>query len=120
MAASELKQGEIYWVDDEEPFGSEPGNRRPWLIVQNNVVNASRINSVLACPLTSSLGHARAVGNVSLAKREAGLSVASVVQVLGISALDRRELGEYIGKISGARMAEVIEGLFSVLEPRDP
>jgi len=33
-------KGEIWWANlDEEPYGSEPGKRRPVLVLQNNSIN---------------------------------------------------------------------------------
>ena len=41
----EIKQGDIYWIEQEEPQGSEPGYRRPFVVVQNNLFNHSRIHA---------------------------------------------------------------------------
>lgn len=120
MATPDIRQGDVYWVEDDEPFGSEPGFRRPWLVVQNNLINASPINTVIACPLTSNLRHARAPGNVLLARGEAGLPSTSVVQVLGLTALDRMRFEKFQGVIRAGRLAEVLTGISTVLEPREP
>ena len=40
-----IKQGEIYWIELNEPTGSEPTYRHPHLVLQNNLFNQSRINS---------------------------------------------------------------------------
>ncbi len=49
----EIKQGDIFWVEIDEPRGSEPGFTRPFVIIQNNVFNRSRINTVLVSALTT-------------------------------------------------------------------
>lgn len=38
-----IRQAEIWWVDLPEPKGSEPGYRRPVLIVQGDGLNFSQI-----------------------------------------------------------------------------
>jgi len=37
----EIKQGDIFWIEQDEPSGSEPGYRRPFVVVQNNLFNKS-------------------------------------------------------------------------------
>ncbi|MFA7240564.1 MAG: type II toxin-antitoxin system PemK/MazF family toxin, partial [Sulfuricellaceae bacterium] len=76
-----IRQGDIYWIYLDDPVGSEPGYVHPHLVVQNNVFNASRINTVVVCALTSNLKHAEAPGNVRLNKGEAGLPKQSVVNM---------------------------------------
>jgi mRNA interferase MazF len=120
VADRDVAQGEIFWVEGEEPFGSEPGFRRPWLVIQSNLINASAINTVLACPLTSNLRHGHAIGNVTLEPGEAGLAIPSVVQVLGLTALNRSELSDYIGQVSARRVTQVVRGIVSVIQPREP
>ncbi len=115
----ELKQGELWWIDDSEPRGSEPGYRRPWLVVQNNRTNATAIRTVLMCPLTTNLRLARAPGNVRLGDGEAGLSRESVVVVSGLSARDRTDLDERIGQLSRARLAQVLSGIVLLLDPSE-
>jgi len=57
-----INQGEIYWVELDEPTGSEPGYSHPHIVVQNNVFNASKINTVIVCALTSNIKRAQAPG----------------------------------------------------------
>ncbi len=39
--------GEIWWIDFGMPFGSEPGYRRPVLVLQNDLLNKSRLNTTV-------------------------------------------------------------------------
>lgn len=114
-----VSQGEIYWVDFEEPTGSTPGYRRPALIIQNNVFNASRLPTVLVCPITSNLRYAKEPGSILLDAREANLPVASVVQCTGLTAIDRAMIGERIGALSERRTRTVIEAVNLLIEPRE-
>jgi len=63
-----INQGDVYWVELEEPLGSEPGYRHPHVVIQNNVFNHSRINTVVVCVLISNRKRAEAPGNILLEK----------------------------------------------------
>jgi mRNA interferase MazF len=87
-----ILQGDIFWVVLSEPRGSEPGYKHPYVIIQNNVFNASRMNTVIAIALTSNLSRATIPGNVLLKKGEAGLPRTSVVNVTQVMTLDKSDL----------------------------
>jgi mRNA interferase MazF len=114
-----IGQGEIYWVDFGEPIGSEPGYRRPCVIVQNNVFNASRIHTVVVCSVTSTLRLGKAPGNVILEKGEAGLDNKSVVNVSQVMTVDKSMLADRIGMLSQEKLSEILAGLTLLFEPRD-
>lgn len=82
-------------MDLDEPHGSEPGYTRPYVVIQNNVFNQSRINTVLVCALTSSLKRGQDPGNVTLNAGEADLPQPSIVVVSQLVTLDKSQLGKY-------------------------
>ena len=114
-----IQQGDIYWIELEEPTGSEPGYSHPHVVVQNNVFNASRINTVIVCALTSNVRRAQAPGNVLLEKGEANLPKESVVLVSQIFTVDKSQLGELIGTLSERRVKQIIEGISLMTEIRN-
>jgi mRNA interferase MazF len=114
-----ISQGDLYWVDLGDPGGSGPGYRHPHVVIQNNVFNRSRIHTVVVCALTSNLRRAKAPGNVLLEKGEASLPKQSVVNVSQIFTVDKRDLGEKIGVLSGRRVHQILDGVRLVIEPRD-
>ena len=114
-----IKQGDIFWVDLGKPSGSEPGYRHPHLVIQNNVFNISRINTVVVCSLTSNLQRAHSPGNVMLNKGEANLTKKSVINITQIFTVDKKDLVEKIGSISSERMTQVLEGIELLISPRD-
>lgn len=114
-----IRQGELYWIELEDPVGSEPGYQHPHVVIQNNVFNWSRISTVVVCALTSNLRRGEAPGNVALEEGEGGLAKRSVVVVSQVFTVDKRQLGEYIGSLSGRRVRQIIEGVKLVLEPRE-
>lgn len=115
----EIKQGDIFWVDLGQPSGSEPGYRHPHLVIQNNVFNRSRINTVVVCSLTSNLQRAQSPGNIVLHKGEASLTRRSVINITQIFTVDKRDLVEKIGSITSDRMRQVLEGIELLISPRD-
>jgi mRNA interferase MazF len=114
-----INPGDVYWIELDEPEGSEPGYRHPHVVVQNNLFNRSQIRTLLVCPLTSNLKRANAPGNVLLEKGEATLPKQSVVNVSQIFTVDKTQLGEYIGTLSSKRLNEIITGIQLLLEPRE-
>ena len=114
-----INQGDIYWVELEEPAGSEPGYRHPHVVIQNNLFNRSRINTVVVCVLTSNLKRAQAPGNVLLEESEANLPKQSVVNISQIFTVDKIQLDEYIGTVSKRRMQQILEGIRLLTEPRE-
>jgi len=114
-----INQGDVYWVDLEEPRGSEPGYRHPHVVVQNNLFNRSQIRTVLVCPLTSNLKRANTPGNVLLDKKEANLPKPSVVNVSQVFTVNKSQLGDYSGTLSARRVRQILEGIKLVIEPRE-
>jgi mRNA interferase MazF len=114
-----INQGDIYWIELEEPKGSEPGYSHPHVVVQNNVFNASKINTVVVCVLTSNLKRAQVPGNVLLEKGEGNLPKQSVVLVSQIFTVDKSQLGEFIGTLPEQRVKQIIEGIHLMTEIRN-
>lgn len=106
------------WAELDDPRGSEPGFRRPVLVVQSDAFNRSRIQTVLVVVLTSNLRLLDAPGNVLLEAVESGLPRDSVVNVSQVVTLDRRFLAERCGVLPPERMREVERGLLLVLDLR--
>lgn len=114
-----INQGDVFWIDLGEPDGSEPGYERPYVVIQNNVFNSSRLNTVIVCAITSTTKRANAPGNVMLNDGEANLPKPSVVLVSQVYTVDKSQLGEYIGTLSQKRVRQILQGLELVTEPRD-
>ncbi len=113
-----INQGDLFWLDLDEPTGSEPGYRRPYVVIQNNVFNHSKIRTVIVCGLTSNLKRASAPGNIMLEDGEGNLPKASVINVSLIYTVDKGALEDRIGALSAKRIRQIIEGIKLVLEPR--
>ena len=110
-----MYRGEIWWANLPEPTGSEPGYRRPVLVIQDDVFNQSRINTVIVVIITSNTQLAEAPGNVLLPCEVSGLSRDSVANVSQIFTVDKTFLTERIGSLPNYLQEEVDEGLRTVL-----
>lgn len=110
-----IQQGEIWRADLAEPRGSEPGYRRPVVIVQGEAFNRSRIATVICATITSNLRLAKAPGNVFLSSSESGLPKDSVVNVSQVITLDRTFLAERVGLLRTVIIDEIVDGIELVL-----
>ncbi len=110
-----MQRGDIWWATLRPPTGSEPGYRRPVLIIQSDDFNKSRINTLVVAMLTSNLRLKAAPGNVFLAKRNTKLPKDSVANVSQVVTLDKSFLTKRIGRLSADKMKHVDEGLRLVL-----
>ena len=106
-----MQSGEIWWLNLRDPIGSEPGYRRPALIISADAMNSSRIRTVLAAVLTTNLNLADAPGNVLVTADETGLPKNSVVNVSQVVTADKQFFSEYVGKLAPDAMLRVAAGL---------
>ncbi len=113
-----ISRGEIWWADLPAPTGSEPGYKRPVLVVQSDSFNKSPIDTVIVLTLSTNLALADAPGNILLSTRQSGLPKKSVVNVSQIVAADKSFLTEKVKKVEESIINEVEEGLRLVLALR--
>ena len=96
-------------------MGSEPGYRRPVLVVQSDAFNRSRIQTVVTVVLTSNLRLVEAPGNVLVPAMTSGLPKDSVANVSQIITVDRTFLVELVGRLRGRLLSSIEDGLRLVL-----
>jgi mRNA interferase MazF len=108
-------RGEIWWASLPEPIGTEPGYRRPVLIIQDDIFNQSRISTVIVVAVTSNTQLAEAPGNAILPSKATGLPKDSVANVSQVFTVDKKFLVERIGMLPEYLQEEVDEGLRTVL-----
>ena len=105
----------MWWADLADPRGSEPGYRRPLLVIQADSFNRSRIRTIIAVVLTSNLRLVDAPGNVLIPARASGLRKDSIANVSQIVTLDRAYLVELVGTMDSKTLRQVESGLRLVL-----
>ena len=106
-----IRNGSIYWVNFSPSKGSEPYGKRPGLVIQNDALNDSKINTVIMLAITSTMKFGQLPGNVILQKGEANMPKACVINATQIKSVDKKSIQEKIGTLSKNRMNEVYEGL---------
>ena len=106
-----VNQGDIYWVSSQDPSESKQGYSHPHVVIRENVINHSRIETVVLCALTTNRKRANWPGNVLLEVGEANLSRQSVVVVSQVSTVEKAQLGEYIGSLTQPRIDQILAGM---------
>jgi mRNA interferase MazF len=110
-----IRRGDVCWADLGDHIGSEPGYRRPVLVVQDDPFNASRLATVIVLSLTSNLTLRSVPGCVLLTKEETGLDRDSVVNATQIKTINRERLEAGVGRLDGSVMFLVDNSLRQVL-----
>jgi mRNA interferase MazF len=110
-----IRRGEIWWASLPAPSGSEPGYRRPLLILQSDDFNRSAIATVIGVVLTSNINLAQAPGNVILSKKQTGLPKESVANISQIITVDKDYFTERIGALKSNLLKQVEEGIRLIL-----
>lgn len=103
-----MMNGEIWWVDFEEPFGSEPGFKRPAVVLQNNELNQSGINTYVVVPLTTNIRLGDYEGNVFVSSEDSDLPKDSVAIGPLITSVDENRFVEKTGKLQSDILQEII------------
>lgn len=106
-----IRNGSIYWIDFSPGKGSEPRGRRPGLVIQNDALNDSNLNTVIVMAITTTLKYGELPGNVTLKKGEANMPKACVINATQVKSVDKVSIKEKIGTLSREKMAEVINGM---------
>jgi mRNA interferase MazF len=105
----EIHQGGIYWIklDDE----NEEEIIHPQVILQNDIINNSRIKTLVVCGISTNMKKAYEVGNVVLEQGEGNLGKRSIVVVSQVSTVNKDQVGEYIGTLKAERVEEIFQGM---------
>jgi mRNA-degrading endonuclease toxin of MazEF toxin-antitoxin module len=89
---------------------------RPAVVVQTDAVREGRVRSFLVVPLTSRLHLEGLPGNLRLEKRATGLRKPSVANVYDVQKVLRGDFVEQLGRLEGALLATLDDGLRLVLD----
>jgi mRNA interferase MazF len=106
-----VHRGDLFWIAPDDARGAVPGYAHPHVVVQDDLFNQSRIDTVVVCALTTNLHRAKEPGNVLLEAGEGNLPKQSVIVVSQISSIRKTSLGERIGTLSPQRVDQALAGL---------
>ncbi len=111
-----IKRGEIWWAELPEPTASEPGYKRPLIVIQSNDFNSSNINTIIAVIITSNILLAAAPGNILLPATKSKLPKKSVVNVSQLITVDKSFFTEKVHTLSSRLMEQIDDGIRLVLK----
>jgi mRNA interferase MazF len=106
-----IRRGDIFWIAPDPSADAADNYAHPHVVVQDDVFNHSRIDTVVVCALTSNLHRATEPGNVLLDVGEGDLPKESVVVVSQIASVQKARLGQRIGALSQVRVEQILAGL---------
>jgi mRNA interferase MazF len=109
-----IDRGQVWWAEVAAPGAPTPA-RRPVLVVQSDAFNRSRLPTVVAVLLTSNTRLVQAPGNVLVPARVSKLARDAVANVSQIVTIDRDCLKQPAGRLRGAILRDVENGLRLVL-----
>ena len=105
-------KGEIWWADlPENYYGSEPGKRRPVLVIQNDAINRSNIKTVICALITSNVNYSKIPGNILLEKSISGLEKTSVVNFSQIFTIDKTRFTEHVSMLPKSYISKINESI---------
>jgi mRNA interferase MazF len=106
-----ISRGDLHWLVTGDDRGAIPEIPHPYVVVQEDVFNQSRVPTVIVCALSSNLQKAHEPGNVLLDEGEGDLEKRSVVVVSQLSSVDKTKLGARIGRLSAERVQQILAGI---------
>ena len=106
-----IRKGTLYWVNFSG--NHDPGQKelRPCLVVQNDVLNESRLNTTVVIVVTSIPEFGKLPGNVVLNKGVAQMPWQGVINVSQIMSIEKRRIEKEIGALPDDLMQKVCAGL---------
>jgi mRNA interferase MazF len=107
----EIFRGEIYWVKlDVKEFSSIQGNLRPCVVCQNNIGNKYSPTTIIA-PISSKVNKAKRQPTHVYIGEECGVKMDSVILLEQIQTIDKKDLGDYIGRLTPEKIIELDKAL---------
>ena len=109
-----VKQGDIIKINFNPILGSEQSGYRPAVVVSNNLL-LSKTNIICICPMTSKISKKNALNVIVEASEsfDGGTILCAHVRSVDIKVRDYK----IIGKLSTAKLNEVLDTIISTFEP---
>lgn len=110
------KQFEIWIADLNPQLGTEPGKKRPVLVIQTNLLNKIPHLSTVICPLTTNIEKEANILRVHLKHGIAGVNEECDIMLDQIRAIDNRRLINKIGSLPTEICNDVKENIKIILD----
>jgi mRNA interferase MazF len=114
-----MQRGDVFWFEPDPVLGSEQAGRRPAIVLTRDAVNSSS-PVIIVLPMTTFRGQSLYPSDVMIQAPEGGLRQDSVAVGLQLRAIDRRRLGQRLGRVGGAILHEIEEAVLQVLDIQRP
>ncbi len=111
-----IKKGTIYWASFSDNQTSDEKEMRLCLVIQNDVLNESRLNTTVVVAITSIPEFGKLPGNVIIEKGVANMPWEGVVNVSQIISIDKKRVVEKIGALPADLMGKVGDGLKLIMQ----
>jgi mRNA interferase MazF len=112
----EVRRGDVLLADLNPAHGTEPGKKRPVVVVQSDLLNDVGHPSTLVCPVTSKVDREVQYLRVALRSGDSGLSKPSAILVDQVRAIDNRRLVKFLGRVPGHTMDLLADRLGRLLD----
>jgi mRNA interferase MazF len=103
--------GDVYWIDALDRYGPSDPLPHPYVVLQRDELNQSRLETIVVCALTSNVRKAHEPGTVLLDEGEAGLPKRSVVIASQVRIIAKTSLGARLGRLSPSRIEQIFDAL---------
>jgi mRNA interferase MazF len=110
------KRFEIWLADLNPQIGTEPGQARPVVVVQTNLLNKIPHPSTIVCPLTTNVQKESEILRVHIKKNTANLNENCDIMIDQVRAIDNKRLIKKIGELPESLAAKVMENLKIILD----
>ncbi len=108
------------WIADLNPrIGTEPGKRRPVLIVQSKLMNDILHPSTLICPITTQIKDGFTILRQRLNQDEANMNADCEVMIDQVRAIDNSRLIKKVGVLPKKYIESVKQGLKIMMDLED-
>ena len=111
-----IQKGSIYWVNFPGNHGSAEKELRPCLVIQNDILNESRLNTTVVVAITSVPEFGKLPGNVIIKKGAANMPWQGVVNVTRIMSVEKKRIEKMIGTLPDKLMEKVCDGLKLIMQ----
>lgn len=113
-----VKKYDIIITSFNQAWGAEKLGIRPALVLQNNLVNQSKIKTIIVAPFTSSPKEVPSAQWV-IATKENGLKADSRLEFSQIQAIDRGRITKALGQLETKYYKNISEKITNFLDLRD-
>lgn len=108
----EFRRGEIYFADLNPYIGSEQGGYRPVVVLQNNIGNLHS-QTIIVAPATKRIRKKPSQPTHVVLDDVEGLPETSLFMLEQIKTIDKRRVGNYVGRMTKEQM-ELIDAALRV------